>query len=76
MNAQMQAITNIEIELERLVALLHEYENVLRFYAKHDNWMSIGEAPDLPATHLIGFRDDDMNGWAPAENALAKFNRS
>ena len=68
-----QSISNIEEELIKLRGAVHEYEAVLRFYASRAHWMARGEEPDLPVTIMIAGKGADMNGWAPAEAALAKF---
>lgn len=57
---------------QELVARIHEYENVLRFYARHEHWMGVTEDAEA-RTLFVAATGDSMNGFSAAENALKKF---
>jgi len=63
---------NIDTATEDLVARIHEYENVLRFYARHEHWMGITEDSEF-RTVFVAAAGDSMDGFSIAEKALQKF---
>ena len=63
---------DIDVATQDLVARIHEYENVLRFYARHEHWMGITENAEF-RTLFVGATGSSMDGFSAAENALKKF---
>lgn len=66
----------IEVASHQLIARLHEYESVLRFYARHEHWMELGETdPQALRRLLIAMTGSakDQHGYAYAENVLIKY---
>lgn len=60
-----------EIALERLQIENAKFKEALKFYANHIHWMGLAGDSELQ-TVLIAGKLWDMNGWAVAENALAR----
>ena len=54
---------------------LDEYENALKFYARHEHWMSIAE-DGLRREFVAMAGDGEQHGWLIAEKILAKHGAS
>ena len=62
---------DIEIGLQTLESRIHEYENALRFYARHEHWMGVSEDA-VAQTLFIAASRESMNGFSVAERVLEK----
>lgn len=61
-----------EMALKELHFRLHEYESVLRFYARHEHWMGHTEDDDLRRV-LVAMKDaHKQDGYSYAERVLQK----
>lgn len=63
---------DIDVATQSFVARVHEYENVLRFYARHEHWMGVTEDAEV-RTLFVAASGSDMNGFSVAEKSLQKF---
>jgi hypothetical protein len=58
---------------EQAEARAEQFRAALMFYARHEHWMALTEAPDAVRSDLIahGQNMHDWHGWEEAERALA-----
>ncbi len=63
---------DVDVAMQELVNRIHEYESVLRFYARHEHWMGVTEAVESRTLLVAGLADGTLDGFAAAENVLVK----